>query len=172
MKTYLRKSAPSEGSDQPAHSCNLIRLFPGCVLDSQEWKVSSCGQWRLWSDCADAQADLSLRLANISDSTFPRNAALKHKTKTAIEVIIPLAPVFDSLVLTTCPSAFRRRRRTHMQYTATPMITQTISAPITIPAVRPWAPLPRLPPRLLVLKTQHKGKYRQWQFLFFCDYSR
>ena len=102
-------------------------------------------------------------MANISGITFPRIAALKHKTKTAIEVIIPLAPVFDSLVLTTCPSAFRRRRRTHMQYTATPMITQTISAPITIPAVRPWAPLPRLPPRLLVLKTQHKGKYRHWR---------
>ena len=36
-------------------------VFVWCSLDSQGFKASSCGQWRLWPDCADAQADLSLR---------------------------------------------------------------------------------------------------------------
>ena len=38
-------------------------------------KVSSCRQRRLWSDCADARADLSLRWAHMSEGTFPDVAA-------------------------------------------------------------------------------------------------
>ena len=49
---------------------SLIRIFTGRIFDSQGGKISSCGLWRLWSDCADAQADLSLRWAYMSDSTF------------------------------------------------------------------------------------------------------
>ena len=37
----------------------------GAFSDSQGFKVSSCGQRRLWSDCADVQADLSLRWAHL-----------------------------------------------------------------------------------------------------------
>ena len=33
-------------------------------------KVSLCGQRRLWSDCVDAQADLSLRWAHFVEGTF------------------------------------------------------------------------------------------------------
>ena len=47
-----------------------IRLFTGRILDNQGCKVSSCGQRRFWSDCADAQADWSLRWAHITESTF------------------------------------------------------------------------------------------------------
>ena len=32
--------------------------------------ISSCGQQRLFLECADAQADLSLRLARMSEGTF------------------------------------------------------------------------------------------------------
>ena len=32
---YLRTCAPSEDSDQPVHSHNLIRIFPGHILNSQ-----------------------------------------------------------------------------------------------------------------------------------------
>ena len=49
--------APSEDSDQPGHPPGLIRVFA----------VHSMGtlrQQRLWSDQADAQADLSLRCAH------------------------------------------------------------------------------------------------------------
>ena len=53
--------APSEVSDQPGHPPSLIRVFAVCSLVSWGSKVSSCGQRRLWSDWADAQADLSLR---------------------------------------------------------------------------------------------------------------
>ena len=35
-ETYLRTCAPSEDSDQPAHSRRLIRIFTGRKLDSQE----------------------------------------------------------------------------------------------------------------------------------------
>ena len=36
--------APSEDSDQPAHSCSLIRIFTVCILDYQRCKVPPCGQ--------------------------------------------------------------------------------------------------------------------------------
>ena len=69
QKTYLWKCAPSEDSDLPAHPRSLIRIFTGRVLDSQGYEVSSCGHRRLWSDGADAQADLSLRWEDISKGT-------------------------------------------------------------------------------------------------------
>ena len=56
--------APSKDSDQPAHSRSLIRIFPVRILISQGCKASLCWQRRLWSDCKDAQADLSIRWAS------------------------------------------------------------------------------------------------------------
>ena len=41
-KTYHVKCASSEGSDQPAHSRSLIRIFTCRILDTQGCKVSSC----------------------------------------------------------------------------------------------------------------------------------
>ena len=70
QEMYLQRWAPSEDSDQPAHSRSLIRIFTGRVLASQGVKGSSCGQRRPWSVCADAQADLSLRWAHMSAGTF------------------------------------------------------------------------------------------------------
>ena len=40
---YLWTCAPSEDSDQLAHSRSLIRIFTGRILDSQGCKVSSLG---------------------------------------------------------------------------------------------------------------------------------
>ena len=40
-----------------------IRVFAMRSMGSWGPNASSCGQWRLWSDWADAQADLSLRWA-------------------------------------------------------------------------------------------------------------
>ena len=70
QKTYLRTCAPSEDSDQPAISRSLTRSFAGRNLVSQGYNVSSCVQRRLLSDCADAQADLSLCWAHMSEDTF------------------------------------------------------------------------------------------------------
>ena len=59
--------ALSEDSDQPGHSPSLIRVF--AVRMKTPWALSYplsalSAQRRLWSDWADAQADLSLRWAN------------------------------------------------------------------------------------------------------------
>ena len=56
--------APSEDSDQPRLLPSLIRVFAVRSMGSLGPKVSSCGQRRLLSDWADAQADLSLRRAH------------------------------------------------------------------------------------------------------------
>ena len=62
--------ALSDDSDKPAHSRSLIRIFTVRILDRQGRKVSSCGQGRLRLDRADAQADLSLRWARMSEGAF------------------------------------------------------------------------------------------------------
>ena len=54
-------SVPSKDSDQPGHPPRLIKVF--AVRMKKAW-VLSCplsALWRLWSDWADVQADLSLR---------------------------------------------------------------------------------------------------------------
>ena len=76
QNTYIRTHAPSHASDQPEHSRSLIRIFTERFLESQGWRVSSCRQWRLWSDCADAQADLSHRCAHMSEGKFSHVEAL------------------------------------------------------------------------------------------------
>ena len=61
-------------SNQPVHSRNLIRIFTCSIFDIQGYLRSS-GQRRLRSNCADAQADLSLRWAHMSEGAFPPTAA-------------------------------------------------------------------------------------------------
>ena len=60
-----RGCAPSEDSDQSGHPPSLIRVF--AVRMKKPWVLSypMSPQQRLWSDWADAQADLSLRWAHI-----------------------------------------------------------------------------------------------------------
>ena len=56
--------APSEESDQSGHPPSLISVF--AVRTKKAWVLSYplSAQRRLWSDWADAQADLSLRWAH------------------------------------------------------------------------------------------------------------
>ena len=56
--------APSEDSDQPGHSPRLIRVFAACMKKLWVPSYPLSAQRRLWSDWADAQADLSLRWAH------------------------------------------------------------------------------------------------------------
>ena len=67
--------APSEYSDQPGHPPSLIRVFN--VRMRKPWVLSYPlrAQRRLWSDWADAQADLSLRLAHRLFCWFCHEAA-------------------------------------------------------------------------------------------------
>ena len=60
-KTNQMACASSEDSDQPGHPPSLIRVF--AVRMKKAWVLSYplSAHGRLWSDWADAQADLSLR---------------------------------------------------------------------------------------------------------------
>ena len=63
-KTNKMACAPSEDSEQPGHPPSLIRIF--AVRIKKAWVLSYplSAQQRLWSDWADAQADLGLRWAH------------------------------------------------------------------------------------------------------------
>ena len=56
--------APSEDSDQPGRPPSLIRVFTVCMKKPWVLSYPFSAQRRLWSDWADAQADLSLRWAH------------------------------------------------------------------------------------------------------------
>ena len=75
--------APSEDSDQTGHPPSLIRVFVVRWMGSKGPKLSSCGQQRLWSDWADAQADLSLRWAHMLFCWFCHEAALIWNSRKA-----------------------------------------------------------------------------------------
>ena len=74
-KTHKMACAPSEDSDQPGHPPSLIRVF--AVHMKKAWILSYplSAQRRLWSDWADAQADLSLCWAHMSVCWFCHEAA-------------------------------------------------------------------------------------------------
>ena len=67
--------APSKDSSQPGHPPSLIRVF--AVRMKKPWILSYplSAQRRLWSDWADAQADLSLRWVHMSVCWFCHKAA-------------------------------------------------------------------------------------------------
>ena len=67
--------APSEDSDQPGHPPNLIRIFAVCMKKAWVLSYPMSTQRRLWSDWADAQADLSLRWAHMLFCWFCHEAA-------------------------------------------------------------------------------------------------
>ena len=86
--------APSEDSDQPGHPPSLIRVFAVHMKKAWVLSYSLRAQRRLWSDWADAQADLSLPWAHMSFCWFCRALAemcvrsfassVKHHNKTQI----------------------------------------------------------------------------------------
>ena len=68
--------APSEDSDQPGHLPSLIRVFAVRMKKHRVLSYPWSALRRLWSDQADAQADLSLRWAHRPFCWFFREAAL------------------------------------------------------------------------------------------------
>ena len=74
-KTNKLACAPSEDSDQPGYPPSLIRVFT--VRMKKAWVLSYplSAQRRLWSDWADAQADLSLRWAHMQFCWFCHDVA-------------------------------------------------------------------------------------------------
>ena len=55
------KRCDQQNSDQSVHPPSKARVFMYTSLDSLETVDGTCKQRRLWSDSANAQADLSLR---------------------------------------------------------------------------------------------------------------
>ena len=70
--------APSEDSDQPGHPPSVIRVF--AVRMKKTWVLSYplSTQRRLWSDWADAQADLSLGWAHSHFFGFVMRRLILH----------------------------------------------------------------------------------------------
>ena len=60
-KTYNKTCMSSKDSDHPVHQFSMVRAVVYPSLNSLEAVERTCGQRWLWSDCADVQADLSLR---------------------------------------------------------------------------------------------------------------
>ena len=63
-KTNEVARTPSENSDQPGHPPSLIRVFADRMRKAWVLSYPLSAQRSLWSDWADAQADLSLRWAH------------------------------------------------------------------------------------------------------------
>ena len=76
-----RECAPSEDSDQPGHPPSLIRVF--AVRMKKAWTLSCplSAQQRLWSDWADAQADLSLHWAHSHIVCFVTRRLIYHTSE-------------------------------------------------------------------------------------------
>ena len=67
--------APSKDSDQPGHPPSLIRVFAVHIKKAWVFSYPLNAQRRLWSDWADAQADLSLLWAHMPLCWFRHEAA-------------------------------------------------------------------------------------------------
>ena len=74
-KTNKMAGALIEDPDQRGHPPSLIRVFAVRFMGSLGSKLSSCRQWRLRSDRADAQADLSLLWSHKPFCWFRHEAA-------------------------------------------------------------------------------------------------
>ena len=69
-KTYNKICVTRKDSDQPVHPPSMVRGLVFSSLKSPESVESTCDQRRFWSDCADAQADLSLRWSHKTHCRF------------------------------------------------------------------------------------------------------
>ena len=74
-KTYNKTCVTRKDSDQPVHPLIRARAIVYRSLNSLKAVEGICNQRRLWSDCADAQADLSLRWSHKSYCRFCRAPA-------------------------------------------------------------------------------------------------
>ena len=64
-KTYIKNCVTSKDSDQPVRPSSMARVLVYLSFDSLEAVEGICDQRRLWSDCADEQADMSSLVARL-----------------------------------------------------------------------------------------------------------
>ena len=84
---------PNEDSDQPGNPPSLIRVFAVRMKKASALRYPFSAQRRLWSDWADAQADLSLRWAHMPFCWFCYEAAHFICTYTTIAKQLANAPM-------------------------------------------------------------------------------
>ena len=60
-KTYNKTGVTSKDSDLSVHPLSMASVLVYPSFDSLDAVEGTCDRRKLWSDCADAQADLSLR---------------------------------------------------------------------------------------------------------------
>ena len=69
-KTYNKICVTRKDSDQPVYPPSIARVLVYASLDSLKAAEGTCDRRKLWSDCAYAQADLSLRRSHVSYCRF------------------------------------------------------------------------------------------------------
>ena len=82
--------APSENSDQPGYPPSLIRVFAVRMKKAWVRRYPLSAQQRLWSDWADAQADLSLHWAHIHFAGFVMSRLKSTSPIVALVLVIAL----------------------------------------------------------------------------------
>ena len=85
-KTYNTTCVTSNESYQPVHPPSIAKVLIYSLLDSSKAVERTCDQQRLWSDCADAQVDLSLRWSHKSCCRFRR--ALTHMLFSSFGILL------------------------------------------------------------------------------------
>ena len=80
-KTNKIACAPSEDSDQPEHPPSLIRVVTIRMKKALVLSYPLRAQWKLWSDWADVQADLSLRWAHSDFGGFVMRRLRYNKSR-------------------------------------------------------------------------------------------
>ena len=85
------------GRAQNAQTQFMLKVSAGSLLSIQHIVVSNnsiSGEWRPWSDCVGAQADLSIRCPFILEDTLSHGAA--HMCKNSMK--IPVFPHYTPVV--------------------------------------------------------------------------
>ena len=96
-KTNKMPCAPSEDSDEPGYPPSLIRAFAVRMKKAWVFSYHLSAQRRLWSDWADAQADLSLRWAHMPFCCFVMSRLIP-----SLQFIFPVAILGKHTPLAEC----------------------------------------------------------------------
>ena len=97
-----KMTAPSKGSDQSGHPPSLIRVF--AVPTMKAWVLSYplSAQRRVWSDWADAQADLSLRWAHTHFVGFVMSRLIYQNCSWTAKYIIRFFSIWQPSLKSQC----------------------------------------------------------------------
>ena len=100
---------PNEDSNEPANACSLISVFIVRIKKLCILGYPKCVQWRFWSDCANAQADLNLRWAHMSEAEGTYSDAASNQWYMMVRYYpVMYRPIFESIILISLHESFKR----------------------------------------------------------------